>query len=121
MFAAARANGVQGTRRHHLAARDHHHLVAELLDLLHHVAGEQHAMPGVAQLHQQLAQSAHGHHVETVGGLIEQHIFRLVHQRARQCGLELLSLRKSFRQAVGERLHFQQLDELGGTRVAIGT
>ena len=100
--AAARADIGERAGRHHLATGDHHDLVAELLDFLHDMAGKQHAVSGVAQLRQQLAQAAHRHDVEPVGGFVEQQVLRPMHQRARQRGLELLALRKALR-AAGRR------------------
>ena len=47
-------------------------------------------------------------------------LLRPVHQRTRQRGLELLALREALGQPIRERLHLQQLDELGGARLAIG-
>jgi len=41
--------------REYRARTDHHHLIAQRAHLLHDVAGEQHAVPGIPQLPQQQA------------------------------------------------------------------
>ncbi len=43
-----------------------------------------------------------------------------MYQRPRQCRLQALALREALRLAVGEISHFQQLDHLCGTLLAVG-
>ena len=108
--AGARADRLRRARGDHRAVGDHDDLIAQLAHLVHHVAGEQHAVPGIAQLAQQRAQRAHRHDVQAVGGLVEDEVARVVHQRARQRGLQALALREALGTPVGELLHLQQLD-----------
>ena len=57
-----------------LPVRDHHDAVTQRGDLLHDVAGEDHAAALAAQLAQEVAQAARGHHVQAVGRLVEDHV-----------------------------------------------
>ena len=84
-------------------ARHDHDLVAERRDFLHHVAREEHALAGVAQAPDHVAQAARGHHVEPVGGLVEDHVGRVVHERARDRDLHALALREAVGAPVEER------------------
>ena len=71
---ARSSSGVPAARTSPL--RDHHDAVAQRGDLLHDVAGEDHAAAFAAQLPQEVAQAARGHHVEAVGRLVEDHVAR---------------------------------------------
>ena len=88
--ALAERLGVAGG--HHCALGNDHHFVAELFDFLHDVTGKQNAMAGVTQRPEQFAQVADRHHVEAIGGFVEQHVARLVHERPCERSLELLPL-----------------------------
>src|SRR6185503_1144029 len=66
----------------HLPARDHHDRVAQRRDLLHDMAGEQHALALVAQPANKGPQRTCAHHVQAVGRLVEHDILRPVNQRA---------------------------------------
>ena len=54
------------------AVAEDHDAVAQRRDFLHHVRAEQQALAGAAQVPELLAQRAHAHDVEAVGGLVEQ-------------------------------------------------
>src|SRR5262245_42470795 len=56
------------------AVRNDDDLVAERRDLLHDVAGEQHAATLIAQAANQIAQRARGADVQTAGGFVENHV-----------------------------------------------
>src|SRR6266567_2523801 len=96
----------RGDQLHAAAARDNAPVtedddgVAQRGDFLHHVAGEQDALSGGAQLAQQLAQAADAHDVEAVSRLVEQDRRGVVHQRPRDCDLHTLALREALRAPV---------------------
>jgi hypothetical protein len=94
------------------AARDHDHAVTQIIHFVHEMAGKQNAPAFVAQVEQQLAHSPGGDHVQSVGGLVQQNVRRLVHNRARQRGLHALAEREALGAPVGDGFHSQQLDQL---------
>jgi hypothetical protein len=57
----------------------------------------------VAQAAQRVAQRARGQHVQAVGGLVQDDVRRVVHQRARQRGLHALALAEALGAAVQQR------------------
>src|SRR5690606_12739184 len=63
------------------------------------------------QLLQEFAHGAGGHHVEAVGGLVEDHVLRVVYQRAGDGGLGALALREAFGLALGDVGHVQRGDQ----------
>ena len=98
---------------------DDDHRVAQRADLLHHVAREQHAVPFVAQASQQAAQRAHGHDVQSIGWLIQQHVRWAVHEGPRECSLHALALREALRDPVREFFHLEKPDQLGRARLPL--
>ena len=70
-------------------------------------------MTGGLQAEDQLAQGARRHDVEAVGGLVQQHVARRVHQRAGQCHLGALALGKALGAPVGEVAHAELGDQSG--------
>ena len=88
-------------------------MLAQRGDLLHDVAGEQHAAARLAQLEDQFAQRPGGHHVEPVARLVEQHVLRLVYQRAGERHLGALPLGEALAAAVGEIGDLQKIDNVG--------
>ena len=102
-MAGLRAQLVGRARRHDAAPRDHDDGIAERRHFLHHVAREQHAAAVVPQPADDVAHRARAHHVEAVGRLVEQHVLRIVDERARQRDLGPLAVRKALRAAVGDR------------------
>ncbi len=95
--------------RHHRALGDHHDAITQRRDLLHDVAGEDHAAAFVAQLPQETAHGARGHHVQAVGGFVQDDVARVMHDGARDGGLGALALREAFGLAVEDVFHFQRL------------
>ena len=77
--------------------------------------------PSRLQLSQEIAQAARGHDVEAVGRLVEHDVARIVHQRARDRGLDALALREALGAAIGDVAHLQRLDQRIGARCAIVT
>ena len=75
------------------------------------MAGEQHAASFGFQVAHEGAQAARGHHVEAVGGFVEDHVFRIVHQRARDRGLDALALREPLGAAVEDVAHLQRIHQ----------
>src|SRR3546814_4699535 len=61
------AQRVRGALRDHAAVRDNDDAIAQRRDLLHDVAGEDHATAFAAQLLEELAQATRRHHVQAVG------------------------------------------------------
>src|SRR5207302_193690 len=55
----ARTDRRRAAAREHGAVSDHHHLVAERADLLHHVTREQHAVPVIAERCEQTPERQH--------------------------------------------------------------
>ena len=113
LAAGRRADGLRRARGGHRAARDDDDLVAQGGHLLHHVAREEHALAGLAQAPHRLAQAPRRHHVQPVGGLVEDHVGRVVHQRAGDGDLHALALGKAVGAAVEER---PELEEPGQAR-----
>src|SRR6266700_1293891 len=66
---------------HHFAAIDDRYLVADLLDLVQQMAGEEDGMAARSQLLDQLANLDGARRVETVGRLVEEDDLRRVEQR----------------------------------------
>ncbi len=93
-----------------LAVGDDADVVAERGDFLHDMAGKQHAAAGVFQLQNQSAQRARRHDVEAVRRLVEQHVLRVVHERAGERDLGALTLRKALGATVGKVLDLKQLE-----------
>ena len=102
---------VGGAFGHDAAARDDHDAVAECRDLGEDVAREDHAAALVAQVPQQGAHRPDGHHVEAVGGLVQQHVGRVVHQRAGDADLHPLALREAGGAAVGDLVEPEAIDQ----------
>jgi hypothetical protein len=95
----------------------HHDAIAQRGHLLHDVAGEDHAAALGAQLPAGSRAWPRGHHVEAVGGLVQDHVARVVHQGARDRGLGALALREAFALPVQHVLHVERLDQrLAGAR-----
>src|SRR5581483_5171272 len=98
---------------------DHDDLVAERGHLLHDMAGKQQAVALLLQTGQQPAQGTDGHDVQSVGRLIQQHVPGSMNDRARECGLDTLTLRKALRESIREIPHLQELDELARTKLSL--
>src|SRR5579872_6164751 len=73
---------------HHPTARDDDDVIAQRGDFLHDVRRKQHAAPFITQSTQKITQAARGHHIQTIGGLIEQHVAWIVDQGTCERGLQ---------------------------------
>jgi hypothetical protein len=54
------------------------------------------------------------HHVEAIGRLVEQHVLRVVNERARERDFRTLALRVALCLAVGDRAELESRDQLVG-------
>ena len=102
-----RAQFIGAAGGHHRALGDDHDVVTQRAHLLHDVAGQDHAAAFLAQAQQETAQRARGHHVQAVGGFIEDDVARVVHQRTGDGGLGALALREAIGLAVEDVTHVQ--------------
>ena len=84
--------------------RDDRDTVAEHCHLLHDVAREQHAAARIAPLPDDLAQHPGRHHVQTVGGFVEDQGVRVVDQGTGQRDADALALGEPLGTPVGKRL-----------------
>ena len=60
------------------------------------------------------AHGARAHHVEAVGGFVEQDVLRVVHERARQRHLRALAMREAGRAPIRDRAHVEQIEQFLG-------
>ncbi len=100
---------------------DDHDPIAERPHLLHDMTREQNAVAFVPEASQEPTQTSHRHHIQPIGRLVEEQVAGTMNERTRQRGFDPLSLRKAFRNAVREFLHFQQFDQFCSPRGAVGT
>src|SRR5271168_2806293 len=84
--------------------------VAEFFDFGHDVGGEDDGFAAVAALADELDDGARGHNVETAGGFVEDHDWRVVDECAGNGGFLLLAGGEFVAAAVAEFVHVQAVE-----------
>ncbi len=110
--AALTTQGGDLSRGHDPPRGQDHHLVAEPLDELELVAGEQHGDAGCGQLAEQFGEAVDRDGVEAAERLVEQQQVRVVDQGCRDLGALLVAQREGVDLVVGALAEVEPFEQL---------